>query len=521
MDELTSFQLTKETMPVIKLMAEKIPGGFFVYQEDENRELIFVNNKVLDIYDCKNLEEFKELTGNSFEGMVHPEDFKAIQSSIDKQIKASSGENLDYVTYRIISKTGKVKWIEDYGHFSTSEDYGDVFYVFVSDITEKIEIEQRANEAKSKFLFNISHDIRTPLNAIMGFGELARKHKDEPDKVDDYLNRANDSSIHLLSLIDDLLEVNKIDIGDIELKKVKCNLKREITTAYSVVSLEADSKRQKVTIDVPDDECYLDDLRFRRVMTNIIGNAIKFTKEAGEITIRANKLSEDDNSALYTFEVIDNGIGMSKDFLDKVYDAFERELSSTESGHLGTGLGLTIVKRFVDIMNGEIKIMSEKDKGTKVIVTIPVELSAEDITDNIHDMRRVKRFKHNDPARILVAEDIEINRELIELVLSEEGYEVDAVSDGKLAFYAVKDHKPYYYDLIVMDIQMPVMDGYQATRAIRELDREDCKELPIFALSANSRPEDMANSIKSGMTEHISKPLDAARLIAMIEEYLN
>ncbi|MCR4798807.1 MAG: response regulator [Lachnospiraceae bacterium] len=537
----SNFHLTKENLPLIEQMAEQMPGGFFIYKENENRELLYINQNVLDIFGCETLEEFKELTGYTFPGMVHPEDFEMIQLSIDGQISPEDGEDLDYVEYRIIRKDGIVRWVDDYGHFSHTEDFGDIFYVFIGDITDKYvsiqERERRANESKNAFLFNISHDIRTPLNAVLGYTRLAQLHYDEPEKVSDYLEKVETSGNELLNLIDDLIDMSQMDFGHMQLNATDCNLKAELQKLHAVYENKAKEKNIKLrfSVDVPNITLHLDTARFKKLIGNLIDNALQFTPEHGEIKVLAkcnNKLSR--SSAEYEFTVIDSGIGMSEEFISHIYEPFEKERSSTETGVSGIGIGLTITKHLVSVMGGSISVDSHPDKGTKFTVILPIQVSNEEEFNDEGNLiltqnQKVAQLLQDDdrsipkisvPHRVLLAEDIQMNRALAETILEEAGYVVESVFNGADALEKVESNPPRYYDIILMDVQMPVMDGHDATHAIRELDRPDTKVLPIIALSANTREEDQRRSLSAGMNAHIGKPFDPAELIALMESFI-
>ena len=669
-------------MPAMNWFAEQMPGGFFIYRADETQAILYVNNAAIRIFGCKTTSEFKELTGCTFRGMVHPDDFQKVQSSIDSQIADTGNENMDHVEYRIIRKDGEVRWVEDYGHYAQLPGYGKVYYVFISDITEKkriqeenrlaaevieglsveyaciyllnmdtgrmrtyhlkndffkeisnkigipdgqkadwhevlenyakiyiipedrdmflaeitdkrmrerlatevsftvnyrchaarggvvyvamsvnrvksegindhvvmgfrdvtdetlvfqreleekmeteleLEREKRSNEIKSQFLFHVSHDIRTPMNAIMGYAGLAKRHIMEPRQSEDYIERVEESGSQLLSLIDDLLDMGKLESGRIELKEEPCSLSEQISMVLELFRAQALEKEISLDeeVNLPDDEdVLLDTGRFRRILSNLVSNAVKFTPKGGSIKIGAKQKDVSKSGyARYEFVVSDTGIGMSREFVAHLYEAFERESSSTESGMAGAGLGLSIAKSLVDMMGGSLSVQSEKGKGTTFTLNLPLKLA---------DHKEASTPKEEDSAdfrakgeyRILLVEDIEFNRMLTETILSESGFLVESVEDGCDAVEAVKTHPKGYYDLILMDIQMPVMNGYEATRAIRAIQREDISRLPIIALSANAREEDKRMSIESGMNNHVAKPFDVGNLIATINEYI-
>ena len=528
---------TEQTLQALFWFGDQIPGGFFIYQDDATQEIIYVNRALLSIFGCDTLEEFKTLTGNTFRGLVHPDDFDFIQSSIDKQIEADAHGKLDYVEYRIIRKDGEIRWVDDYGHHTTMPGYGKVYFVFITDVTEKhrmqvdkmrIELEfareKQHNEVKSGFLFNMSHDIRTPMNAIVGFSALARRHINEPELLTGYLDKTITSGQLMLTLLDDMLEMNKLERGLVHLNLEPTDLREQISAVTDMFRLESEKKLVvlKEDIELPDEKVLVDQNRFCRIIGNLISNAIKFTPSGGIVCLTARqKQPETDGTALYEFQVSDNGVGISEEFLDKVFDSFERENTSTQTGAAGTGLGLSIVKSLLILMGGTITAESKKGKGSVFTVTLPLKVvkdteAAENDNTEVTPEAAPDTGKH----RVLIVEDVEINREIVETLLEEYGFLTESVPDGHYAVEAVKNHPAWYYDLVLMDIQMPVMNGYDAARAIRAIPRVDIPSLPIIALSANSREEDKRMSLESGMNSHVAKPFDIDPLINTINEHI-
>ena len=523
-----------EVLPMLKWVAEQVPGGFFVYSAREPYELFYANSAVLDIYGCENLDEFKELTGYTFRGMVHPDDFAAIQESIMTQIADPNNDRLDHVEYRITRKDGEIRLIDDYGHFATFPEHGDAFYVFISDITERTKIQEeklhmemeldktkQANEIKAAFLFNISHDILTPLNSIRGFTELALRHIDNPERVKTYLEKVDESGRQMLTLVNDLLDMSKITYGKTQLRSEVCDLEEQVLAVVHAFKDKAAQKNISLecVLELPRELVYTDDVNFKKILSALIDNAIKFTPEGGHVKIAGKtKKTSESGYVRCEFSIVDNGVGMTEDFMKRMYETFEREETSTKTGHISAGLGLAITKKLLDAMSGSIEAESKKGEGTTFKVGIPFKLFRED-ADTESPIEKISA-DGNYGNRILLVDDIELNRMLAETILEESGFSVETVADGCDAVEAFAKHPPGYYDLVLMDIQMPVMNGYEATRAIRALDRPDAKVLPIIALSANSRDEDKRMSIESGMNYHIAKPFDVVQLIAAVNKYI-
>ena len=533
----SDFVFTPQALQTLFWLGDLMPGGLFIYKAAEPLELIYANEATLRIFGCETREQFEALTGGSFRGLVLPEDFEATQSSIEKQIAAAENERLDYVQYRIRRRDGEIRWLSDWGRLASMPGYGDVYVVFITDITERrrareerrrmeleLAAEKEHSEVKARFLFNMSHDIRTPMNAIIGFSELARRHRDESDKLDEYLDKTVASGRELLRLIDDMLELNELQ-GSVALHPEVTDLADELALALDMFRIPAEEKglTLETRLELPEGKVLVDQGRFLRIFENLLSNAVKFTPPGGRITLTAMRVSVSDSGfGRYVFQVADTGVGISQAFLSRIFDSFEREQSSTVSNSTGTGLGLTIVKTLLDLMGGSISAESEKGVGSVFTVELPLRLAEKAAAPSpAVSAEKPSQEQTEEKARILIVEDIEFNRELAETLLEEAGFLVESVSDGCDAVEAVKGHAPGYYDLILMDIQMPVMNGYEAARAIRALPRADTDTLPIIALSANAREEDRRKSMDSGMNNHVAKPFDIDFLVETIRRCIN
>ncbi|MCI9399313.1 MAG: response regulator [Lachnospiraceae bacterium] len=793
-------------------ISSKVRGGFFTYRAGGENELIYVNKGVISLYGCKTEEEFREYTGNSFRGMVHPDDFPRVEASIERQISQNEDEQ-DYVEYRIIRKDGIVCYVEDFGHLVYSGDEDDIFYVYINEITESVLVmegtlqnngpeerrvlmdvlastvheyreiyyvdlqndylrmifpdycdivedgnytktmqwhfdsgkiisqgeertkkikgflhldnvikaledkdtvemkykrkaadgtdewclttfvareriggmprtavltirriedlirnemvlkealvqAQYANKAKSTFLSNMSHDMRTPMNAILGFASLAETNIDNKNRVMDYLKKIQSSSNHLLSLINDILDMSHIESGKVVIQEKACNISERMHGMMHLILPQIQAKQLDFSIkaeEIRNEDVYTDPLRIEQAFINVLSNAIKFTAPGGAVTVIFRQLECDKQGyGTYEFVVQDTGIGMSEGFIKHIFEPFERESTSTISGQQGTGLGMTITKSIVDMMDGKINVESTPGKGSTVTIQMTFKLQENEketenvvirelegqrvlvvdddfsvccnvtrmleelgmrsewtlsgkealyraqlaidkkdpfatyivnwkmpTADGVEVVRGIREIAGDTaPAivlstydwgeieeeakaagvtafcskplflsdlknvmihanrvttsqevsmedvrsfmgsRILVVEDNDLNREIAVEFLQEAGFQVETAADGTFAVDMVKESEEGYYDAILMDIQMPIMDGYVATQTIRSLPRKDTVNLPIIALSANAFEEDRERAVKSGMNAYLAKPLDEDLMFGTLEKYI-
>ena len=373
--------------------------------------------------------------------------------------------------------------------------------LYTEEIRKSAEKARKANEAKTRFLFNMSHDIRTPMNAIVGFSGLLEKSIHDEKKSLDYIKKIRVSSDILLTIINQVLEMARIESGKITLSSESVNI-REMVEAMNTVfesSLTKKSLEYQCSLNVVHDQILCDKTKMEEIILNVVSNSIKYTNPHGKITVSIDELdSEDEKNANYKVVVEDNGIGMSQDYLPHIFEEFSREHTSTETRVAGTGLGLPIVKSLVDRMGGTIEVESEEGKGTRFIMkfSFPVSLEnqvREKEKQNIPDITEKLKGK-----RILLAEDNDLNAEIAETVLVEAGIEVKRVEDGLQCIEELKKMPENYYDVILMDVQMPNMDGYTATQRIRDLD-DSRAEIPIIAMTANAYDEDRRKAQEAGM----------------------
>ena len=702
--ELAEYQCTQNSHNIqtacglIRFMDE-MPGGFLIYLADDSEEIIYANKALLRICQCSTLAEFRDFTGNSFKGFVHPQDLETVEESIRKQV-AESKYDLDYVEYRLKRKDGKILWLEDYGHFVHNTAIGDIFYVFIGDATEKKlnqqtqlqeqtqkeqhlknllndynkerkvinqehlrrlevieglsvnyesilyadldtdrvlpyrlssrttvqfeqtfqprrfswyilnyietwvhpedreyvrkqtdpenirsrlsvqktfylnyrvlkdaklqylqlrivnvgskdrisqivlgyrrvddemrrEMEQKsllenalnnanlAITAKNTFLSNMSHDIRTPLNAIFGFTALAQHHIQDTGAVSCYLDKINSSSEQLLDLIDKVLELTWSDTDNIGITETECSLTQIIKNVRHLLAAQAEEKNITFSLDfssLTHCDIYSDPDNLEKLLIHLAHNAVKYTQNGGWVSINAAELQALPNDyAIYQITVEDNGIGISSEFMKSLYKPFEREKNTTFSGVLGTGLGLTIAKNIVEAMGGTIDVQSSPGCGSKFSVTLRFRTQTHPVMPSMSVEDTITYLSRQ---KILLVEDNEINLEIETALLEGLGFDIDTATDGKIAVEMMEKAKPGDYALILMDIQMPVMNGHQAARAIRKLNNKELSRIPIIALSADAFESDRRKSIESGMDAHLPKPIDIPVLLDTITKTL-
>ena len=384
--------------------------------------------------------------------------------------------------------------------------------------------------AKSRFLFNMSHDIRTPMNAIIGYTNLAQKEK-EPAKTREYLDKIESSSQHLLALINDILEMSRIESGTIELEFSPVDLSALFDGTRDLFSEQMRQKKldfQVHTDQIRNRYVWCDGKNLNRVLLNILSNAYKFTPEGGRITASLSETGSGESGyGSYEIRVQDTGIGMSKEFAEKIFTAFERERTSTVSGVEGTGLGMSITKGIVDLMGGTIEVITSPGSGTAIVIRLKLKIAEE--KDMVKDQREPAdgtEETQEDSAmdftgrRLLLVEDNMINMEIANMILSDAGFTVETAENGRIAVDKVASSEPGYYDAVLMDIQMPVMDGYEATRAIRALDNKALAGIPILAMTANAFKEDELAALEAGMQAHIAKPVDVNQLMKTLASVL-
>lgn len=392
-----------------------------------------------------------------------------------------------------------------------------------SQLEKALKAADAANAAKSTFLFNMSHDIRTPMNAILGFTELAEKDTQTSEQTREYLEKIRISGNKMLSIIDNVLELSRIESGKVTLEETAMAAGSVFDDCLVMVEPEIKKKNQKLTVskEIIHPYAYMDTTRITEIILNLISNSIKYTPEGGAIHCAISQKPDNrDGWFILEISVADNGIGMSEEFQKHIYESFSRERSSTASGITGSGLGMGIVKKLIDMMEGTIELKSKLGEGTSFVVHIPCRIATLEDTQPKKAKDALNK-KDIEGMRILLAEDNDLNAEIAITLLEEVGFLVDRAENGVECIEMLNSKEDYYYSLILMDVQMPVLDGYEATRKIRRMDDREKASIPIIAMTANAFAEDKEKAFNVGMNDHIAKPIDMNKVIPVIKKYIS
>ena len=454
-------------------------------------------------------------------GKLHPRDVEDPEKNYLEEIRVHEQQEWDFEY--VHQKTGEQRWFHNVA--MGSEVNGKKKYILVmsdrtSDrkmnqaLSEAVRAAETANKAKSTFLSNMSHDIRTPMNALLGYSELIKRELTDP-KLLDYQEKMEQSGNLLLSIINNVLDMARIESGKVELDEDYVKIRDIYQGIYKIFQAEAEKKgiHLKMEYDVKHEHVICDETKNREIFLNLISNAVKYTASGGRVTIRITELDCDrkDYVRIRT-QVIDTGIGMSEEFLPSLFEAFARERNTTDGKIAGTGLGMPIIKKYIDMMYGTIEVESKQGEGSKFTVTLEYR-----IADKSYYERVTEKFSDMDETRIsgkhiLLAEDNDLNAEIAEFILEDMGLIVDRVEDGVQCVARIEQKPAGTYDLILMDIQMPNMDGYKATEVIRDLSDKNKANIPIIAMTANAFEEDRKKALAKGMNGHIAKPVDAEKV---------
>ena len=579
-------QITNQNMPFLCMgiaMATLQTYLFFVTYEKE-RELssskihslsrLFISSYFLDLQTGKreylsSTEEVIQnyLTGDFYkdapadyedairvyaENYIHPDDRANYCMMCDRayMAKTLNQENRFYsFNYRQIAG-GVEKWLRMHAIVAAYSPDGKVTHVVLAimDVDREIQnhIQQKqaveealiaaenANKAKSRFLSNMSHDIRTPMNAITGFASLAQANIEDKNQVKDYLDKIQSAGKHLLNLINDILDMSRIESGKVQIEESEVSLEEVLKGVKNLVQPMAEEKRITFQIwdEIVDRYVYCDMLRLNQVLINLLGNAVKFTPEDGEVSLHVyQEMVAPSGYGVYIFKVKDNGIGIAPEFIDSVFKAFEREKSVDSSSIQGTGLGLSIAKNIVEMMGGKITLESELGKGTEFTVKVVFMLCDESEGIQSHSKSNMQKaneyvnkvkeqqaiFKNK---KLLLVEDNNLNREIARKLLESQGFVIEEAVHGKEAVTEMEAAHANEYAAVLMDIQMPIMDGYEATKAIRDLDNRIVANVPIVAMTANAFGEERRKAFACGMNGYITKPIEIDVLFETLKQII-
>lgn len=517
-DEMKDRRQLIEKQQELDTLLEAFPGGLFKYEAARGGKFTFISAQMLKTLGY-NETEFRAKFNNCFDDMVYAEDRDNVLKSIENQIQSSE---FDTCEYRIETKDGALKWFYDVGHLVTDIQGKKWFYVVIVDIDDRKRLEaeraqreklqnalmvsETANRAKSMFLSNASHDMRTPLNGVIGYTELALVTEDQ-NRMLDYLRKIKESSRILLELIQDTLDLSTIETGNYVLHKqtVSCaEVVRGIVTAIEPAAIA-----KGIIFSVDNSKAIMADInidihRVQEILLNLLNNAIKFTDAGGKVELAIECVGSTDRVIHDKLIIRDTGCGISKEFLPKIFEPFAQEHNWDGKRIGGTGLGLPIVKRLVELMEGRIEVKSELGKGTEFTVYLDFERAKKCEHQEAQMLSNLDKLKGK---RILLCEDHPLNADIAVRLLERQGMQVTVAKNGKIGVEIFQKSTPDFFQLVLMDVRMPIMDGLEATKAMRASARDDARRIPIVGMSANAYDEDFQRAREAGMNDYIAKPV--------------
>ncbi len=508
----------------LDMITSALPGGVKISNDDSEYSFKYVSEHFAQMLGYDTPEELMEASGGTIAALAHPDDLEqGIAQALDQYSKADHYE----ITYRMKCKNGSWKYIEDRGHKIRKPDGVIEHWNLILDKNELVEktialeSEKKANQSKSDFLSRMSHDMRTPLNGIIGLMDICMKHPEDRTLVDSSRLKARVAADHLLSLINDTLELSKLESEEAKLAKEDFYLPELIHEVETIAQMRADE--ECITIRFMDDPYSIpypnligSSLHVKQIFLNLITNSIKYNRKNGSVDCYLKEEKESEERVLIDVTIKDTGIGMSEDFLKNIFQPFVQADQGARSQYKGTGLGMAIVKELLERMGGTIQIDSVENQGTTIHVVIPFEIAEESAA--VQEMSELPK-ENLSGRRILLVEDNELNREIAAFLLKDEGISVTEAEDGQQAVECFLKMPEGYYDAVLMDIMMPVMDGYQATREIRGSGKKDAEMIPIIAMTANAFAEDKRKTMEAGMDAHLSKPINVPELMDTIRKF--
>ena len=508
----------------LDMITSALPGGVKISNDDPEYSFKYVSEHFAQMLGYDTPEELMEASGGTIADLAHPDDLEqGIVQALEQYNKADHYE----ITYRMKCKNGSWKYIEDRGHKICKPDGVIEHWNLILDKNELVEktialeSEKKANQSKSDFLSRMSHDMRTPLNGIIGLMDICMKHPEDRTLVDSSRLKARVAADHLLSLINDTLELSKLENEEAKLAKENFYLPKLLHEVETIAQMRADEECITIRFmdnpySIPYPNLIGSSLHVKQIFLNLITNSIKYNRKNGSVDCCLKEEKESDERVLVDVTIKDTGIGMSEDFLKNIFQPFVQADQGARSQYKGTGLGMAIVKELLDRMGGTIEIDSVENQGTSIHVVIPFEIAEEPAV--VQEMSELPK-ENLSGCRILLAEDNELNREIAVFLLKDEGISVTEVEDGRQALECFLKMPDGYYDAVLMDIMMPVMDGYQAAMAIRGSGKQDAEMIPIIAMTANAFAEDKRKTMEAGMNAHLSKPLNVPELMDTIRKF--
>ena len=528
---------------------EMLGSGKWTMDFDEAGAMIRVNwsdefRRMLGYHGTEDFPDELE----SWSDLLHPDDRERVLKEYNETISDYTGQKTYDIEYRLLTKNRGYRWYRAVGKPTRRPDGSPITYVGVFiDVTERKEMMQQlahqreslsialeeanqANKAKTAFLANMSHEIRTPMNAIIGLDRIALNDPGISETTRDNLEKIGLSAQHLLGIINDILDMSRIESGRMTVKNEEFSFAKALGQVNTMISGQCRDKGIEYECRVKGavDDYYIgDDMKLRQVMLNILGNAVKFTPSGGTVTFVVEAVARFNGKTTLRLIIRDTGIGMSQEFLPRLFDAFSQEDSSSTNRYGSTGLGMAITRSIIELMNGTISVESEKHKGTTFTVTVTLTdcdrktiREEEPALQPRKDEKPLRETADLKGRRILLAEDVTVNAEIMMMVLSMREIQVDHAENGRIAVEMFEEHEEGYYDAVLMDMRMPEMDGLEATRRIRATNRSDAKSIPIIALTANAFDEDVQHSMQAGLNAHLSKPVEPDILFETLEGLL-
>ena len=503
-------ELTKKLQSQLELFAVSIPGGVKISNDDPEYSFKYVSEQFANMLGYKTPRELIEASSGSILGLAHPDD---IEVGLEDALNQYTHSDHYATIYRIRCKDGTYKYIEDRGQKVVKEDGTIEHWNLMLDKNDfmhksiELESEKKANKSKSDFLSRMSHDMRTPLNGIIGLLQIAERHFDDKDLLLESHKKMQVAANYLLSLINDVLQMSKIEDGNVPLTKDIIDFSELTKDIIDIIEQRAKERGIKMQFNAKNDIrypfVYGSPVHLRQIFLNIYGNCIKYNHIGGSIVTTSDYTETDDGVVMYEWTITDTGIGMSKEYKEHIFEPFSQERQYIGSAHHGIGLGMSIVKGLIEKMGGSIEVESEEGVGSTFIIKIPFKIAS--TPDKVNKQTSELKI---DGLNLLLVEDNELNAEIAETLLSDEGAAVTVAKDGSQAVNIFKEKPEGSFDAILMDIMMPVMDGLTATKKIRTLNHPDAKKIPIIAMTANAFKEDKEKCLAAGMNAHLAKPIE-------------